>query len=103
MTKEDLEIVSNLINKVRNGTQVKIYDNDGTLFCFALEDVIHIREDKNKHTISYIYIKNKLDNYASLCLDDGDHTNCIKIKVFGSANKWKKLLKFEDVNVLNHE
>jgi hypothetical protein len=102
MTEEDLKIVSELVNKVRNGTQVKIYDYKGNLNCFALENVMDILADAIKPAISHIFVIQNNGCFSELNYDNASCcVNCTKITVNGSVEKWKKLLKFDNTKVLN--
>lgn len=101
MTKEDISALANVLATAINGTHVQVYNNDGDLADFKLEDIIDIRKDESNKKLVNIYLKNP----ASICYEDDEQIEVEKnsiVTVTGTVSKWTKKLNVKR-NILNEE
>lgn len=98
MEAHDIELVRETVRACMQGTPVSVYDNDGDLCSFKLEDIVSIKQAVNDRKITYI----TLSDGAIWVDDDGESHTVNPVTVTGTAKKWCSRLGFK-TKILNDE
>ena len=98
MEAHDIELVRETVRACMQGTPVSVYDNDGELCSFKLEDIVSIKQAINDRKLTYI----TLSDGAIYVNDCGESCTVNPVIVTGTAKKWCNRLGFK-IKILNDE
>jgi hypothetical protein len=95
---KDINVIRETIRAVQDGTKVSVYDCDGDLVTFRLEDVISVNQDMytNKVYITLEPAKAVSFNRETKTAEFGN-----TIRVVGTETYWKNRLGINNVPILN--
>ena len=101
MTNDEIKQLSQSLSNAINGTKIRVYDTDGDIWTFKLEDVIDIREKPYKNNVVTIVLKNDAGTYM---ITDNNGNITVKtgtlVYVSGNISKWKQKFNF-NIDVIN--
>ena len=98
MEAKDIELVREAVRACMQGTSVSVYDNEGDLCSFKIEDIVSIKQAVNDRKITYITLSDG-DIYVH---DNGESHIVNPVTVTGTAKKWCSRLGFK-TKILNDE